>query len=165
MGSLRPISIITILFHLILIFHYIPFNILTLSSPYLHFKGSLVLLLLNKFPHSNFLGEHVIKVTFFQYSVKLGSSLLFSRNARILATQKHWTTWGVSTLHLKTYWRWIWSFKEPTKLILFRWLLVHTTLLVGHSLKGNVTPNLRQCGFCHELWEIAKHTLWSCPLV
>ena len=33
-----------------------------------------------------------IIVPFFQYSVKLGRSLLLSRNARILAAQKHWTT-------------------------------------------------------------------------
>ena len=41
---------------------------------------------------------------------------------------------------------------------------MHTTLPVGHSLKGNVTPNLRQCGFFHEPQETAKHALWSYPL-
>ena len=45
-----------------------------------------------------------------------------------------------------------------------RWLLVHMALPVGHSLKGNVTPNLWQCGFCHAAQETAKHGLWSCPL-
>ena len=104
-----------------------------------------------------------IRKSFSQYSVKRGRALLLSRNARIPAAQKHWTTWGVSTLHLKTYWKWIWSFKGPTKFILFRWLLVHMALPVGHSLKGNVAPNLRQCGFCHEAQETTKHVLWSCP--
>ena len=37
-------------------------------------------------------------------------------------------------------------------------------LTVGHSLKGNVTPNLRQCAFYQEAQETAKHALWSCPL-
>ena len=58
---------------------------------------------------SHSLGEQIIKVPFFQYSVKLGRSLLLSRNPRIPATQKHWTTWRVSNLHLKNYCRWIWS--------------------------------------------------------
>ena len=48
----------------------------------------------------------------------------------------------------------IWSFKGPTKFILFKWLLVHTKLSVRNSLKGNVIPNLRQYGFCHEAQEI-----------
>ena len=60
---------------------------------------------------------------------------------------------------LKTYWRWIWSFKGPSKFILFRWLLVHVALPVGQSLKGNVVPNLRQCGFCYAPQEITKHAL------
>ena len=93
---------------------------------------------------SHSLGEKIVKVPFFQYLVKLGRSLLLSHNGKIPAAQKHWTNWGVSTLHLRTYWKWIWSFKGPTKFILFRWLLVHMALPVGHALKGNVTPNLRQ---------------------
>ena len=108
--------------------------------------------------------EEIVKVPFLQYySVKLGRSLLLSRNVTIPTTQKHGTNWSVSTLHLRTYKRWIWSFKGPTKILLFRWLLVHTALPVGHSLKGNVIPNLRQCGFCHEAQETTKHVLWSCP--
>ena len=109
-----------------------------------------------------FLGGKIIKVPFFQYSVKLGRSLLLSQNVKIPAAQKHWTNWGVSTLHLRTYWKWIWSFKGPTKFILFRWLLVHMALPVGHALKGNVAPNLRQCAICHEPQETTKHVLWSC---
>ena len=110
------------------------------------------------------LGEQIIKVPFFQYSVKLGRSLLTSMNVMAPAAQKHWTNWGVSTLQLKTYWRWIWSFKGPSKFILFRWLLVHAALPVGQTLKGNVAQNLRQCGFCYATSETTKHALWSCPL-
>ena len=86
-----------------------------------------------------------------------------SQNVMVPTTQKHWTNWGVSTLHLKTYWRWIWSFKGATRFILFRWLLVHMALPVDDSLKGNVAPNLRQCGFCHADQENTKHVV--CPLV
>ena len=110
------------------------------------------------------LGKHNINVPFFQYSVKLGRSLLISTNVTVPIAQKHWTNWGVSILQLKTYWRWIWSFKGPTKFILFRWLLVYVALSVGQSLKGNVAPNLRQCGFCYATQETTKHALWSCPL-
>ena len=41
---------------------------------------------------------------------------------------------------------------------------MYVTLLVGQSLKGNVAPNLRQCGFCYATQETTKHALWSCPL-
>ena len=74
------------------------------------------------------------------------------------------TMWGIWTLQLKTYWRWIWSFKGPSKLILFRWILMHAALPVVQTLKGNVAHNLRQCGFCYATPEITKHALWSCPL-
>ena len=113
---------------------------------------------------SHSLGEQTIKVPLFQYSVKLGRLLLMSWNVMVPATQKHWTNWGVSTLHLKTYWRWIWSFKRPTKFILFRWPLVHVALPVDHSLKRNIAPNLLQRGFCYTAQETTKHVLWSCPL-
>ena len=39
----------------------------------------------------------------------------------------------------------------------------YIALPVGHSLKGKVTPNLWQCGFCQEAQETTKHVLWSCP--
>ena len=42
---------------------------------------------------------------------------------------------------------------------------MYMALLAGHSLKGNVAPTLRQCGFCHEAQETTKHVLWSCPFV
>ena len=38
---------------------------------------------------SHSLGEQIIKVPFFQYTIKLGRALLLSQNARIPATQKH----------------------------------------------------------------------------
>ena len=66
-----------------------------------------------------------------QYNVKLGRTLLMSKNILTLVAQKHWNKWGVSRTYLKAYSKWIWSFKGPTKYILFRWLLLHTALLVG----------------------------------
>ena len=52
-----------------------------------------------------------------------------------------------------------------TKIIHFRWLLVHATLPIGHSLKRNVVaPKLGQCGFCYATQETTNHALWSCPL-
>ena len=87
-----------------------------------------------------------------------------SGNVTVPADEKHWTNWGVSLLQLKTYWRWIWSFKGPTKFILFRWLLVHAALPIGQSLKGNVALNLRKCGFCYATQKNTKHALWCCPL-
>ena len=35
---------------------------------------------------------------------------------------------------------------------------------VGHSLKGNVPPNLRQGGFCYVAQETTKHVFCSGPL-
>ena len=72
---------------------------------------------------SHSLGKHKIKVLFFQYLVKLERSLLQLNFAFENILER------------------IWSFKGPTKFILF------IALLVGHSLKGNVMPNLQQCGF------------------
>ena len=91
---------------------------------------------------SHSFGEQTIKVPFFQQLVKLGRSLLLSRNATILVAQKRWTNQGVSTLHLKTYQRWIQSFKGPSKFILFRWLLVHIR---------NVAPILGTVAFAMQL--------------
>ena len=57
----------------------------------------------------------------------------------------------------EAYWKWIWSFKGPTKYILFIWFLLHATLPVGQSLKGNVATVLRQCCYCGDLQETNKH--------
>ena len=81
----------------------------------------------------------------------------------IIALSECNDTSSSETLDLRSYWKWIWSFKGPNKFIPFRWLLVHMALPVDHSLKGNATPNLQQCGFCHEAQETTKHVLWSCP--
>ena len=87
---------------------------------------------------------------------------LMSKNIPTHAPQKHWNKWGVSSIHLKAYWKWIWSLKGPTKYILFRWLLLHATL--GQSLKGDVATSLRQCCYCGDMQETTKHALWSCSL-
>ena len=79
------------------------------------------------------------KVLFFQYTVKLGRTLLMSKNIPIPAAQKHWNKWGVSSNHLKAYWKWIWSFRGPSKYTLFKWLLLHAALPVGQSLKKRST--------------------------
>ena len=110
------------------------------------------------------LGEQIIKIPFFQYSMKLGRSLVMSKNVKTPATQKYWTNWGVSTLQLITYQRCIQSFKGPTKFTLFRWLLVHAALPIGQSLKGNVALNLKQCCFCKATHETTKDALQSCPV-
>ena len=44
------------------------------------------------------LGEQFVKVPFFQYSVKLGRSLLMSTNATVPTTQKHWTNFAIENL-------------------------------------------------------------------
>ena len=58
------------------------------------------------------------KVPFFQYTMKFGRTLLMSKNIPTPAAQKHWNKWGVSSNHLKAYWKWIWSFRGPTKYII-----------------------------------------------
>ena len=86
------------------------------------------------------------------------------KNIPAPATQKHWNKWGVSRIHLKAYWKCIWSFRGPTKYILFTWLLLHAALPVGQSLKENVATVVKQCCYCGDLQETTKHALWSCSL-
>ena len=87
-----------------------------------------------------------------------------SKNTLAPAAQKHGNKRGVSSMHLKAYWKWIWSFRGPTKYILFRWLLLHATLPVDQSLKGDVATILRQCCYCGDMQETTKHALWSYSL-
>ena len=91
--------------------------------------------------------------------MKFGRTLLMSKNIPIPAAQKHWNKWGISSIHLKAYWKWIWSLKGPTKYILFRWLLLHAALPIGQSLKGDVATSLRQCSYCGDMQEYIKHAL------
>ena len=44
------------------------------------------------------MGEHIVKVPFFQHSVKLGRSLMMSAHVMVPVAQKYWTNGGVSTL-------------------------------------------------------------------
>ena len=70
---------------------------------------------------TNSMMDPLQKVPFFQYNVKLDITLSMSKNTPTLVAQKNRNKWGVSSAHLKAYSTGIWSFKGPTKYILFQY--------------------------------------------
>jgi hypothetical protein len=98
--------------------------------------------------------------SFFQYTVKLGRSILTNLKNISPASSAFWYENSLHTQFLNRFWKKLWSRLQPRKLTIFQWLIVHRSVAVGTWLsKAGHNPSCKLCG--HEQ-ETQYHCLWGC---
>ena len=75
--------------------------------------------------------------------------------------KKKWILRGLDDSFLKQFWKQLWLRKQPRKLTVFTWQIIHYALAVGEwNAKCGYNASCYACGYP---LESQAHCLWTCP--